>query len=144
MTSNMLCFILMPLVISRLSWFRWAEIIGKECYETPEIRHKSSFYLQSSWLSPNGTTVFSFWIKKFSLITNTSLSTSLETCWFASLSMMMNHTCLLKLCPCCWNYLQAWIDLGFFVSFLCFFNLRLNVLSAFPAYWFLHSMHSIK
>ena len=96
------------------------------------------------WLSPNGTSVFSFWIQKFSLITNISRSVSLEPCKFTSLSMMMNLACLLKSCLLSWKCLQARMELGFLVSFLWLFNLRLNAVSAFPTYFILHNMQSIR
>ena len=138
MTSNMFCFTMMSLVISRLSCFRLAEIRRKGS------SMKVLFYLLSSRLSPNGTSVFSFWIQKFSLITNISRSVSLEPCKFTSLSMMMNLACLLKLCPFSWKCFQARMELGFLVSFLWLFNLRLNAISAFPTYSILHNMHSIR
>ena len=137
MTSNMFCFAVMSLMISRLSCFRLAEIRRKGS------SMKVLFYLLSSRLSPNGTSVFSFWIQKFSLITNISRSVSLEPCKFTSLSMMMNLACLLKLCPFSWKCFQARMELGFLVSFLWLFNLRLNAISAFPTYSILHNMHSI-
>ena len=138
MTSNMFCFTMMSLVVSQLSCFRLAELRRKGAAWKP------FFYLLSSWLSPNGTSVFSFWIQKFSLITNISRSVSLEPCKFTSLSMMMNLRCLLKLCPFSWKYLQARMELGFLVSFLWLFNLRLNAVSAFQTYCILHNMHSIR
>ena len=36
------------------------------------------------------------------------------------------------------------MELGFLVSFLWLFNLRLNAVSAFPTYCILHNMHSIR
>ena len=138
MTSNMFCSTMMSLVISRLSCFRLAEIRRKGS------TMKVLFYLLSSWLSPNRTSVFSFWIQMFPLITNNSRSASLEPCKFTSLSMMMNLACLLKLCPFSWKCLQARMELGFLVSFLWLFNLRLNAVSAFPTYCILHNMHSIR
>ena len=60
MTSNMFCVTMMSLVISRLSCFRLAEIRRKES------SMKVLFYLPSSWLSLNGTSVFIFWIQNFS------------------------------------------------------------------------------
>ena len=60
MTSDMFCFIMMSLVISRLRCFRLAEIRRKES------SMKVLFYLPSSWLSLNGTSVFIFWIQNFS------------------------------------------------------------------------------
>ena len=60
MTSDMFCFIMMSLVISQLICFRLAEIRRKES------SMKVLFYLLSSWLSPNGTSVFIFWIQNFS------------------------------------------------------------------------------
>ena len=88
------------------------------------------------WLSPNGTSVFSFWIQKFSLITNISRSASLEPCQFTSFSMMRNLARLMKLCLSPENGME----LGFFVSFLLLFNLRLNAVSAFATYCILHSI----
>ena len=139
MTSNMFCFTMMSLVISRLSCFRLAEIRRKGS------SMKVLFYLLSSWLSPNGSSVFSFWILlNLSLITNISRSASLDPCKFTSLSMMMNLACLLKLCPFSWKSSQARMELGFLVSFLWLFNLRLNAVSAFSTYCILHNMHSIR
>ena len=132
----MFCVTMLSLVISRLSRFRLAQI----------RRERSSikvlFYLLRSWLSLNGTSVFSFWIQKFSLITNISCSASLEPCKFTSLSMMMNLACLLKLCPFSWKCLQARMELGFLVSFLWLFNPKLNSVSACLTYCILHNMHS--
>ena len=132
MTSNMFCSSVMSLMISRMSCFRLAEIRWKG------NSVKALFYLLSSWLSPNGTGVFSFWIQTFSVITNISRSASLEPCKFISLSMMMNSAYLLKLCP------FARMELDFLVSFLWLFNLRLNAVSASPTYCILHNIHSIR
>ena len=129
----MFCFTMMSLVISQLS--RLAQIRR----EGSSI--KVLFCLLRSWLSLNGTSVFSFWIQKFSLITNISCSASLEPCKFTSLSMM---ACLLKLCPFSWKCLQARMELGFLVSFLWLFNPKLNAVSAFLTYCILHNMHSIR
>ena len=42
------------------------------------------------------------------------------------------------------RWLQARIELASFESFLWLFNLMLNVEYAFPTYWILHNMHSIR
>ena len=55
------CFAMTSLVISRLSCFRLTENRLKRS------SMKVLFYLLSSWLSPNGTSVFSFWIQNFFL-----------------------------------------------------------------------------
>ena len=138
MTSYIFCFTMMSLVISQLSCFRLAEIRRKGS------RMKVLSYLLSSWLNPNGTSVFSFWIQKFSLISNIFCSASWEPCKFSSLLMMMNLACLLSnlACPFSWKCLQARMELAS-VSFLCLFNLRLNAVSAFPAYCILHKFHYI-
>ena len=135
MTSNVFCFTMMSLVISRLSRFRLAQI------RREGSSMKVLFYLLRSWLRLNGTSVFSFWIQKFSLITNISRSASLEQYKFTSLSMM---ACLLKLGPFSWKCLQDRMELGFLVSFLWLFNPKLNAVSAFLAYCILHNMHSIR
>ena len=128
MASNMFCFIMISL---GMSW--------PSCFRLVEIRQKGSsmkilFYYLNSWLSPNGTSVFSFWIRKFSLNINISRSASLEPRKFTSLSMMMNLACLLKLYTFFWKCLQARMELGFSMSFLWLFNLLLNAISAFPTY----------
>ena len=132
MTSNMLCFTMMSLLISQLSW-NWME----------SEQHESLFYLPRSWLSLNGTSVLSFWSQKLSFTTNISRSVFLEPCRLTSLSIMMSSACLLKLIPCSWKYLKARTELGFLVSFLWLFNLRLNAVSAFLTYCILHNMQAI-
>ena len=42
------------------------------------------------------------------------------------------------------RWLQARIELASFESFLWLFNLMLNVEYAFPTYWILHNVHSIR
>ena len=77
-------------------------------------------------------------------LTNISHSASLELCKFISLSVMMNLPCLLKLCPLCWKCLEARMELGFLVSFLWSFSVKLNAVSVFLTYCILHNMHSIR
>ena len=84
----------------------------------------------NSWLSPNGTSIFNFWIQKFSLITNISCSASIEPFKITILSIMMDLAHLLKLCPFSWKCLQARMELCLLVSYLWLFNLRLNAVSA--------------
>ena len=129
MTSNVFYFIMNSLTMSRLNCFRLVKI------ETKKERHEIPFQLLSLWLSLNETDVFLFSESSFSYTANSSLIFSLDSHRFASLlvMMMMSFACLLKLCPCCWNYLQAKIESGFFVAFLWLFNLRLNVVSTFLA-----------
>lgn len=105
-SPNMFSFIMKWLVTSQLSCFRLIEIRRKRS------SMKFLFYLISSCLSPNVISASSFWIQKYSLITKTFCSASLEPSKFTILSMMMNFACLLKLCLCYWNCLQATIKSG--------------------------------
>ena len=90
MTSNMFCFTIMSLVISRPSCFRLAEIWRKGS------SMKVLFYLVSSWLSPNRTSVFSFWIQNFSL----SLTFLAVLLW--------SHVCQWwRIWHVCWNYVLS-------------------------------------
>ena len=91
--------------------------------------------IKSKWSS-----TIIFWNQKLSL---TTWSAFLKPCRYSSMSMMINFTSFVEIISLK-LWLQARIELASFESFLWLFNLRLNAISAFPTYWMLHNMHSVR
>ena len=107
MSSIILYSILTSVVISRLSYFRLAEIRPKG---------ESPFYLQHSWWSPNGTSNFILLTQRLSLL----FSVLLWSCGNipVPLSWWMLHV-LLKLYPCNCDWKPEWSQLPMSLSYGC-------------------------
>ena len=72
-----------------------------------------------------------------------SFNQSFDLAVFVSLSIMMNFVCLLKTWFFFWKCLYVNMASGFLKYLLWLFRVILKPVSDFPAYCFLHKVHSI-
>ena len=122
---------------------RWLGCCGLGKNEREKAKRGSSFSICRVLGSVRTELMFLVSGSKFSHCMECWHKMSVELEVFTSLSMIINLAWLLNLWHCCWKYQQASIALGSLVSFLCLFNLMVNVVSAFPTYYLLQSVHSI-